>query len=406
MKIRRPGFLWKAGLRYFTATMNGLLCLVGFLAVAGNAKLLAIAENVLHGFAIPRATLQRIRGVHNLGFITYPLLLTWFLAVHWNRVEGATFLHPLWFPGYVGFTLLVASTLRHLTSRTPANVSVRSAQVVDIAARVGRESLIGEGRATRLARLPGNEQFTLDIVEREVWLERLPPAWDGVALIHFSDLHFRGPVTRRYFEEVFLEAQRLQGDLVCFTGDLMDHPRCVDWIAPTFGSLTAPLGCFFVLGNHDWYLTESTASMRAAVKAAGWTDLAGRTQILERHGDPLVLAGTERPWMGTVPDFTSVPPDAPRIVLSHGPDQVAWASRTQVDLMLAGHTHGGQIRLPVLGPVYSPSRFSCRYASGDFRVGPTTLIVSRGISGREPLRYNCRPELSRIVLRAGRRAGR
>jgi predicted MPP superfamily phosphohydrolase len=391
----------EAGLLYFTATMNGMLCLVWLLAVAGNAKLLAICENVLHGFAIPRATLQRIRGVHNLAFITYPLVLGWFVAARWGHADGTTFLHPIWVPGFVGFGLLGAASLRHLTARTPANVSVHSAQVVDIAARVGRDALIGDGRATRLARLPRNEQFTLDIVERQVWLERLPKVWDGLTLVHFSDLHFRGPVTVRYFEEVFREAQRLQGDIVCFTGDLMDHPRCLEWIAPTFGALSAPLGCYFVLGNHDWYLTATTAAMRAQVAAAGWIELAGQTYQLERGGVPLVLAGTERPWMGSAPVFDGHPADAPRIVLSHGPDQVMWGSRTQVDLMLAGHTHGGQIRLPVLGPVYSPSRFSCRFASGDFRIGPTTLIVSRGISGREPVRYNCRPELSRITLRSG-----
>ncbi len=389
---------------YFTATMNGMLCLVWMLAVAGNAKLLAICENVLHGFAIPRATLQRIRGVHNLAFVVYPLLLGWFVTTRWDLADGTTFLHPLWVPGVVGFGMLVYSAVRYHTTRPPANVEVRSAQVVDIAARVGREALIGEGRATGLARLPGNEQFTLDIVERQVWLERLPQVWDGLTLIHFSDLHFRGSVTQRYFEEVFREAQRLEGDIVCFTGDLMDHPRCVEWIAPTFGSLAAPLGCYFVLGNHDWYLTATTAAMRAQVTAAGWTELAGQTHHLERGGESLILAGTERPWMGVAPVFDAHPPDVPRIVLSHGPDQVMWGSQTQVDLMLAGHTHGGQIRLPVLGPVYSPSRYSCRFASGDFRIGPTTLIVSRGVSGREPLRYNCRPELSRITLRAGTRS--
>ena len=68
--------------------------------------------------------------------------------------------------------------------------------------------------------------------------------------------------------------------------------------------------------------------------------------------------------------------------------------------MLAGHTHGGQIRLPLLGPVYSPSRFGCRFASGAFWLEPTLMYVSRGLSGREPIRYLCVPELTKLVLRS------
>ena len=67
--------------------------------------------------------------------------------------------------------------------------------------------------------------------------------------------------------------------------------------------------------------------------------------------------------------------------------------------MLSGHNHGGQIVLPVLGPVYSPSRFGVKYAAGTFHEPPTLLHVSRGLSGRYPLRWNCLPEVTRIVLR-------
>ncbi|HTI52000.1 MAG TPA: metallophosphoesterase, partial [Planctomycetaceae bacterium] len=73
--------------------------------------------------------------------------------------------------------------------------------------------------------------------------------------------------------------------------------------------------------------------------------------------------------------------------------------RHQIDLMLAGHNHGGQVRLPFFGPVYSPSAFGTHYASGVFWEPPTLLYVSRGIAGRHPLRWNCRPELTRLILR-------
>jgi predicted MPP superfamily phosphohydrolase len=72
-----------------------------------------------------------------------------------------------------------------------------------------------------------------------------------------------------------------------------------------------------------------------------------------------------------------------------------------VDLMLSGHNHGGQVVLPIIGPVYAPSRFGVQYAGGVFWKDPTLLYVSRGISGQHPLRLNCPPELTKLILRAG-----
>ncbi|MBC7924460.1 MAG: hypothetical protein H7039_02280 [Bryobacteraceae bacterium] len=117
-----------------------------------------------------------------------------------------------------------------------------------------------------------------------------------------------------------------------------------------------------------------------------------------KHAAPVVLCGDETPWMGTHPDLSSVSTESFRILLSHTPDNITWARQQRIDLMLSGHTHGGQIRLPILGPIYSPSRFGCRYSAGVFWLAPTLLHVSRGLSGREPIRYNCPPELTKLVL--------
>ena len=87
------------------------------------------------------------------------------------------------------------------------------------------------------------------------------------------------------------------------------------------------------------------------------------------------------------------------MLLSHSPDQLSWARQNRVTLMLAGHTHGGQGRLPLAGPLLSPSVHGSRYASGDFYKPPTTMHVTRGICGKHLMRINCRPELSLITLR-------
>ena len=89
-----------------------------------------------------------------------------------------------------------------------------------------------------------------------------------------------------------------------------------------------------------------------------------------------------------------------RIALAHSPDQLAWAQAGQFDLMLAGHTHGGQIRLPWIGPIFTPSRMGVLHSSGLFNAPPTVLHVTRGVSGLLPLRLNCPPEMAHLRLHA------
>lgn len=102
--------------------------------------------------------------------------------------------------------------------------------------------------------------------------------------------------------------------------------------------------------------------------------------------------------MGRHPEFGSETVGEFRVLLSHTPDNIGWARTRDVDLMLSGHNHGGQVVLPLFGPVYSPSLFGSRFAGGTYWRPPTLLHVSRGLSGRHPLRWNCRPEVTRIVL--------
>jgi len=385
--------------------MNGVFLAAWFVASAGVAKMLAIAENGIHGFGLRRSVLQRIRTAHNVLLFSYPLWLFGSLGLTgprllWNDSWATVgpFGWAALIVGWVGFAVLVVKTIRYQLNRPPACEVDRQVRIVDIEARYPDE-VVGDGRAKWVARLPRNQQFTLEVNEKTFVLPRLSKAWDGLSVVHFSDVHFRGPVTRRYFEAVTDEALSLNGDLIAFTGDLLDQKSCLDWVPSTLGRLSASLGCYFVLGNHDWYLGIDT-DIRATLQQFGWTDVAGRVVSLTRNDSQLDLCGTERPWMGVVPDLSRCDAAAFKLLLSHGPDQIRWAQRHGIDLMLAGHTHGGQIRLPILGPVYSPSIHDTRYASGEFWEPPTLLHVTRGLSGREPIRYNCRPELTKLILRS------
>jgi hypothetical protein len=254
-----------------------------------------------------------------------------------------------------------------------------------------------------LVRLPGNEILELDVAELGVDLHGLPPALDRFTVLHMSDLHLTGRVAKSYFQEVVQICNDLEPDLVAVTGDLVDSSACIGWIADTLGRLTSRYGCYFVLGNHD--LETDLQILREHLDDAGFVDLGGRWVEIEVGDSSVVLAGNELPWLPPAADFGQAPPPSNRggpirIALSHSPDQLPWAQRNEVDLLLAGHLHGGQIRLPLVGPIVSPSRHGTRYASGVFEAPPTILHVSRGVSGEIPLRLNCRPEVAKLTLHA------
>jgi hypothetical protein len=90
-----------------------------------------------------------------------------------------------------------------------------------------------------------------------------------------------------------------------------------------------------------------------------------------------------------------------RLCLSHTPDNIVWARKNEIDLMLSGHVHGGQIRLPLVGSIFVPSRYGRRYDCGTFDEPPTVMHVSRGLAGQHPLRINCRPEVTWLELKKG-----
>ena len=125
---------------------------------------------------------------------------------------------------------------------------------------------------------------------------------------------------------------------------------------------------------------------------------------IEIHGQPVALAGNELPWFAPAADFGDCPDPADgrplRIVLAHSSRPARLGPRQDVDLLLAGHTHGGQICLPLIGPLLSPCHTGVKYASGLFHIPPTIMQVTRGVSALTPVRYFCPPEMVHLVLRS------
>ena len=249
------------------------------------------------------------------------------------------------------------------------------------------------------------------------------PGIGELVIVHLSDFHFTGRVGKAYFREVVRVSNELQPDLVALTGDIVNNRACLDWIADTLGRLTARHGVYFILGNHD-RRPGDVGRVRRTLEQSGLVDLGGRQRQTEIGGHPVLLAGNERPWIDQWGRHSCLPeedrhsclsqegrqeclphqPNALRIALAHCPDQLRWARAWGADLMLAGHTHGGQIRIPPLGAIFSPTRHGVKYASGVFYSPPTILHVSRGVSGDIPVRWNCPPEIACLRLRSSRRA--
>ena len=360
--------------------------------------------NRLHGYRLPERVVHLSHKLHYLLLLVIPcvtLTVPGLFAPGLLRGGSWSDLHPSWWMAFgicsVATVIFWGSVIRRHLRRTPSQQLQMQVQQLDIAAELGTTP-VGDGPYRWMTQLPGNEIFRLQVTEREVLIPRLPAAWDGLSILHFSDAHFIGTVGQAYFERVLEHAQGLSADLICFTGDLLDNMDLRSWLPETLGRLQAPLGCYYILGNHDWQLDMD--AIREAVNQLGWHDVSLAAHQIERDGHVLYIAGSEFPWIDRQPTFDNVPNIALRILLSHTPDNMAQARRDRVDLMLSGHNHGGQIRLPVIGPVYSPSRFGCYYAEGLFYEAPTLLHVSRGLAGRHPLRYGCPPEITKLVLRS------
>jgi predicted MPP superfamily phosphohydrolase len=252
-----------------------------------------------------------------------------------------------------------------------------------------------------LVHLPGNQCLKLDLTERGLDVPRLPTGLDGLSIVHISDLHYTGHIGKSFFEEMARMSNALEPDIVAVTGDIADKDRCIDWIPDTLGRLRARYGVYYIFGNHE--LRVDWKRMRRVLDDCGLIYVGGRWRTLEIRGESLLLAGNELPWFKPAADPRTFPPrsEVPfRLILAHSPDQLQWARQADADLVLAGHTHGGQIRLPFIGPILSPSLKGVEYASGLFHVPPTILNVSRGLSGEVPLRLNCAPEIIHLTLHA------
>lgn len=380
--------------------------LLAGLALCGHALVWVVLINRLHATGWRRRLIKPITLVFYACLVLPPAVVVAALAL--GAVEPAAFdprVSPWTAPrAYAALCWALAAVhlprwlWRTATDRPPAALAARRRRRIDLAGRLGPQPVQGR-KARWLQRVPKNEYLQIEVEELELRLPGLPAAWDGLRVAHLSDLHLCGRLCRRYFEEVAEIVRLEQPDLVALAGDICEFDAQIDWIEPVLGNLPAPLGRFFVLGNHDLRVKDQ-ARLLGALRRIGFVDLCSGWRPLAYAGQRGAIAGNARPWHGR----PVVPPAEAadfRVLLAHTPDQFGWARRHGFDLVLAGHTHGGQIRLPLAGPIFCPSWHGVRFAAGTFQSGATVMHVSRGVSSLQPVRLGCPPELALVTLRCG-----
>jgi predicted MPP superfamily phosphohydrolase len=239
------------------------------------------------------------------------------------------------------------------------------------------------------------ERHRIDVTRTDLPVSGLPVPLHGLRIGLITDLHHSRTVHRADLEEAVRLTLAERADLIVLGGDYVTwgDRRYVEPAAEALAPLTAPHGVFAILGNHD-----DDRDMPAALTARGFTVLKdARTRITIRN-EPLELAGV-RYWTRKVGDIAGLlrGVDAPTILLAHDPRRLTEAAALDVPLVLSGHTHGGQVVLPVIG---APARRRFPLLSGTMRQANTTIFVSRGVGTvYVPVRINCPPEVAILTLR-------
>lgn len=246
-----------------------------------------------------------------------------------------------------------------------------------------------------------NDVYDLEITRHEVFVRDLPPSFDGYRIVFLTDTHVASFHRRAFFREVVAQANAFEPDLVLLGGDFVTFERHIPLMAELLLSgLAARDGIYAVLGNHDYWANGD--GVVAAMTARGVRFIINRSIALRRGEDVISLAGIDELYRGA-PDvdaaFLRTDPHVPCIGLSHHPDIIDLLDGRRIDLLLCGHTHGGQIRFPFFGSVVVPSKHEGRYAAGFHRAGSVLMYVSRGIGSIPPLRILCKPEVATFTLR-------
>jgi predicted MPP superfamily phosphohydrolase len=257
-------------------------------------------------------------------------------------------------------------------------------------------------------------------------LAGLDPAFDGYKILQLTDLHI-GRTRESYLQKVFDRALRERPDLVVITGDLIDYepeslPILQRLLEPVVKANAARDGVAAIFGNHDYHeyswrhvgpRSAQRSIQRRLVKTVqnlGITLLRNEQLRIRRQDSNLIIVGMDEMWTNRADAqkaFANIAPTDPVICLQHNPDGIAFLRPYPWQFMLCGHTHGGQARLPFLGPLYVPMEHR-HYIRGLYHFDPLptqpiphrTMFVSTGLGYSAPMRMCCAPEATLFTVKA------
>jgi predicted MPP superfamily phosphohydrolase len=248
------------------------------------------------------------------------------------------------------------------------------------------------------------------IVRQEFHLQRWPERLNGFTVAVLSDFHYDPYFSIHPLHAAIPMVNRLHPDLIALVGDFVSVPAFGDDkkgalnaepCARLLRQMTAPHGLWAVMGNHD----DGTdpEHVTRALQAQNIQVLANQSQPIDQDGAHFWLAGVNDVMSGTADlskTMRGIPSGEAVILLAHEPDFADEAAEFPIDLQLSGHSHGGQIRLPFLPPLYLPE-LAKKYIWGTYHIGPLTLHTSAGLGTiGVPMRLNCPPEITLLTLRS------
>jgi predicted MPP superfamily phosphohydrolase len=280
---------------------------------------------------------------------------------------------------------------------------------------ITRRKFVGLAASAGAAALAGDsillEPNRPRIVRREMSLRRWPARLDGFTIALLSDFHYDPEFSIHPLRAAIGMVNSLHPELIVLTGDFVSMPwfgdaaeaaSAAEPCAQLLRQMQAPHGLWAVMGNHDAFTDPDRVT--SALRTAGINVLSNQSVPIERAG-----AGA-RFWLSGVDDVIggtadldaalhAVPADEATILLAHEPDYADHVARYPVDLQLSGHSHGGQVRVPFLRPLYLPD-MARKYVWGQYQIRGLTLYTNPGLGTViAPVRLNCPPEITLLTMR-------
>ena len=264
------------------------------------------------------------------------------------------------------------------------------------------------------------ERHWIDVVHQDIFVAGLPHQFEGMRIAQLSDIHLNEYTEPFLLRESIDTINRMQPDMVLITGDYVSAqvlPKKMTMnAAEECAALLGKIECrhrYAILGNHDYWAGDDHVT--ETLQHAGIPVLRNGFLPIERRGARIWLAGLEDPVSGHPDPDKAIPAairnslNEPILLMCHAPDFIDELARhpagRSVALVLSGHTHGGQVRLPLIGALHLPP-CGQKYVQGLFNVGNMQLYVNRGIgSVGVPFRFDCRPEITQFTLRTAKSHG-